>query len=111
MPIYEYECTNCGERFEAHRKISDSDGEAKCPRCGKKQPRRIFSTFPRLPELLRMEPTQAVSAEACPAKAVCLIERYFFPLDLEVTKQASVQRQTIWTNVSINTLSSPVLSS
>jgi hypothetical protein len=45
---------------------------------------------PRLPELLRVEPTQAVSAEACPAKAVCLIERYFFPLDLEVTKQANV---------------------
>jgi putative FmdB family regulatory protein len=45
MPIYEYECPNCGEKFEAHRKIADSDSEIKCPRCGKKQPRRIFSTF------------------------------------------------------------------
>ncbi|UCH50682.1 MAG: zinc ribbon domain-containing protein [Chloroflexota bacterium] len=45
MPIYEYECTNCGEKFEAHRKISDRDSEVKCPKCGKKQPRRIFSIF------------------------------------------------------------------
>jgi putative FmdB family regulatory protein len=45
MPIYEYECTNCGKKFEAYRKIADSDSEIKCPRCGKKQPRRIFSAF------------------------------------------------------------------
>ncbi len=45
MPIYEYECTGCGEKFEAHRKISDKDSEVKCPKCGKKQPRRIFSIF------------------------------------------------------------------
>jgi len=45
MPIYEYECTSYGEKFEAHRKMSDKDSELKCPRCGKKQLRRIFSTF------------------------------------------------------------------
>lgn len=45
MPIYEYECKSCGEKFEARRSISDSDTELKCPKCDKKQPRRIFSTF------------------------------------------------------------------
>ena len=45
MPIYEYQCKSCGEKFEAHRKIMDSDSELKCPKCGKKQPRRVFSTF------------------------------------------------------------------
>ena len=45
MPIYEYECKSCGEKFEAHRKITDSDSELQCPKCGKKQPQRIFSTF------------------------------------------------------------------
>lgn len=45
MPTYEYECINCREKFEAHRKIADKDSELKCPRCGKKQPRRIFATF------------------------------------------------------------------
>ena len=45
MPIYEYECTSCGEKFEAHRKMSDKDSELKYPSCGKKQPRMIFSIF------------------------------------------------------------------
>jgi len=45
MPIYEYECKSCGEKFEARRNISDSDSELKCPKCGKKHPRKIFSTF------------------------------------------------------------------
>jgi len=45
MPIYEYQCTSCGEKFEAHRKITDRDSDVKCPKCGKKEPRRIFSTF------------------------------------------------------------------
>ncbi len=45
MPIYEYECTNCGEKFEANRKIADSDSEIKCPKCGRKRPRRLFSVF------------------------------------------------------------------
>lgn len=45
MPIYEYECKDCGERFELHRKTTDSDSEIRCPKCGKKQPRRILSTF------------------------------------------------------------------
>jgi putative FmdB family regulatory protein len=45
MPIYEYECTKCGERFELRRGISDSDKEITCPKCGKEFPRRLFSTF------------------------------------------------------------------
>jgi putative FmdB family regulatory protein len=45
MPIYEYQCTNCGEKFEAHRKITDRDSDVKCPKCYKKEPRMIFSTF------------------------------------------------------------------
>ncbi|MDD5510006.1 MAG: zinc ribbon domain-containing protein [Dehalococcoidales bacterium] len=45
MPVYEYECTGCGARFELRRSIADSDSEVKCPRCGKERPRRVFSTF------------------------------------------------------------------
>jgi len=47
MPIYEYECTSCGERFELRRSIADSDSEIKCPKCGAKHPRRVFSVFAR----------------------------------------------------------------
>jgi putative FmdB family regulatory protein len=45
MPIYEYKCQHCGEKFEAQRKMTDGDSELKCPKCGQKQPRRVFSTF------------------------------------------------------------------
>ena len=43
MPIYEYECCMCGERFEAFRGINDDDGEVECPVCGEKNPRRVIS--------------------------------------------------------------------
>ena len=45
MPVYEYECTNCGEKFELRRSMSDNDSNIKCPRCGKGQPKRVLSTF------------------------------------------------------------------
>ena len=45
MPIYEYECPGCGERFELRRGINDSDSEIKCPKCGAENPRRVFSVF------------------------------------------------------------------
>ena len=33
MPIYEYECTNCGKTFEIFQKIGD-DPLTKCRECG-----------------------------------------------------------------------------
>jgi len=33
MPLYEYECDQCGHRFEAIRKFSDPPVET-CPTCG-----------------------------------------------------------------------------
>jgi len=45
MPIYEYECEKCDEKFELRRSIADSDSEVKCPKCGAENPRRVFSMF------------------------------------------------------------------
>jgi len=45
MPIYEYECLSCGERFDVCRSMSDRDSEIKCPKCGTENLRRIFSLF------------------------------------------------------------------
>jgi putative FmdB family regulatory protein len=42
MPIYEYECGECGQRFE--ELVATSDAEAPpCPRCGTTRPRRLIS--------------------------------------------------------------------
>lgn len=45
MPIYEYKCKACGEKFELLRSITDNDSEIECPKCGSEKPRRVFSTF------------------------------------------------------------------
>jgi putative FmdB family regulatory protein len=34
MPLYEYQCDDCGERFERIRKFSDPPLEEPCPKCG-----------------------------------------------------------------------------
>jgi putative FmdB family regulatory protein len=45
LPIYEYECLKCGERFELRRSMSDSDQDVICPKCGIADAQRIFSAF------------------------------------------------------------------
>ena len=45
MPIYEYQCMNCGNKFELLRRLSDKDNEIKCPKCNKTGVKRALSTF------------------------------------------------------------------
>ncbi|MEO7198762.1 MAG: zinc ribbon domain-containing protein [Dokdonella sp.] len=42
MPIYEFECSACNERFERLQKIADPDPSV-CPQCGKANVRRRIS--------------------------------------------------------------------
>lgn len=43
MPLYEYECDACHQRFEVIQKFSDPPPET-CARCGKGPVRRLLST-------------------------------------------------------------------
>lgn len=43
MPLYEYECDACGQRFELIRKFSESELDA-CTLCGKGPVRRLMSS-------------------------------------------------------------------
>ncbi|HFC97058.1 MAG TPA: zinc ribbon domain-containing protein [Thermosulfurimonas dismutans] len=45
MPIYEFRCDDCGERFEKLCLSSRDEQETRCPRCGSPRVRREFSTF------------------------------------------------------------------
>jgi putative FmdB family regulatory protein len=45
MPIFEYVCACCGEKFERLRRFSDKDEDIKCARCGKSNVNRVLSTF------------------------------------------------------------------
>jgi len=43
MPIYEYQCEQCGTRFEEIQQMSDPNVE-QCPNCGKGPVRRLLSS-------------------------------------------------------------------
>ena len=43
MPLYEYECDACGNRFELIRKFSDPPLTV-CPKCGAEQVRKLVSS-------------------------------------------------------------------
>ena len=42
MPIYTYQCDNCGVRFERQQKFSDAP-LVRCPECQKKALRKIYT--------------------------------------------------------------------
>ncbi|GBD10892.1 hypothetical protein HRbin23_00542 [bacterium HR23] len=44
MPLYEYRCTVCGNRFERLRPFSQVNEPAACPDCGGES-RRLLSVF------------------------------------------------------------------
>jgi putative FmdB family regulatory protein len=48
MPIYEYRCTACHERFTQQQSIEEHGREAsapRCPKCGSRAVTPVFSPF------------------------------------------------------------------
>jgi putative FmdB family regulatory protein len=45
MPIYEYECPKCKERFEVLQRINEDATALQCPKCGADKPKRVLSGF------------------------------------------------------------------
>jgi putative FmdB family regulatory protein len=45
MPLYEYRCSNCGERFEVLQRMGAGAEGVSCPRCGAETIQRVHSTF------------------------------------------------------------------
>lgn len=45
MPIYEYQCAKCGERFEVLQRIGADGSEVNCPKCGEPRPQKMISQF------------------------------------------------------------------
>ena len=43
MPTYEYECSNCGHKFEAFQSMT-AGALKKCPACGKLSLKRLIGT-------------------------------------------------------------------
>lgn len=45
MPLYEYRCQDCGQKFEKLVSISSRDQEVSCPSCGSSRSERAISLF------------------------------------------------------------------
>lgn len=45
VPIYEYQCVKCGERFEKLLRSMNSSETIECPKCGSKKTERAMSSF------------------------------------------------------------------
>ncbi|MGA2512975.1 MAG: FmdB family zinc ribbon protein [Candidatus Limnocylindrales bacterium] len=45
MPLYEYDCLACGERFEISGSIAQGPGDARCPDCDSGDVRRHYGSL------------------------------------------------------------------
>lgn len=45
MPLYEYVCLDCGNRFDALRPMKDADSAIQCARCQSDHTSRMLSLF------------------------------------------------------------------
>jgi putative FmdB family regulatory protein len=45
MPLYEYECEDCGNRHEKLVSLSEAGQGMKCPKCGSKSVRKLMSVI------------------------------------------------------------------
>lgn len=45
MPIYEYSCAKCREVFALFQSINASEKEARCPKCGARDVKKMLSSF------------------------------------------------------------------
>jgi putative FmdB family regulatory protein len=45
MPIYTYECKDCGRKFEVLAGVGEGDEEVRCDKCKSTNVERTFSAF------------------------------------------------------------------
>ncbi len=45
MPIYEYRCSQCGEKFEKLLRSTSGQAEVRCPNCNTERVDRLVSVF------------------------------------------------------------------
>lgn len=45
MPVYEYECTKCGERTQRLQDIGEDASGTRCLSCGRGSIKKVFSVF------------------------------------------------------------------
>jgi putative FmdB family regulatory protein len=64
MPLYEYTCRSCGEKFEMLQRMGAGSAGVVCPRCGSDEVAKQFSTFASAGSASSL-PCGAPSASSC----------------------------------------------
>ena len=67
MPIYEFLCPDCREKFEKLVLRPGANLAAPCPRCGRTTTEQLFSTFAVASSTCRMETAGLGSCGASPS--------------------------------------------
>jgi putative FmdB family regulatory protein len=67
MPIYEYACESCGNKFEKLVRRSEDVLESGCPSCGQKHLKQEYSTFAARGSAAENAPSPAGMGGGCPA--------------------------------------------
>jgi len=47
MPVYEFQCQDCGKKFEIVATLAEKEAglDPSCPKCGRMRARQVFSRF------------------------------------------------------------------
>ena len=45
MPIFEYQCKDCSNKYEIYHKSLSSSEKIECPSCGSENSKKLFSSF------------------------------------------------------------------
>ena len=45
MPIYEYQCVHCEQKFEVRQAIGEDGSSMSCPKCHAGDPKKLISLF------------------------------------------------------------------
>ena len=45
MPIKEYQCSECGHRFDVLQRLGEDGSGVTCPKCGASKPEKMLSAF------------------------------------------------------------------
>lgn len=61
MPLYEYACLDCNDRFEELRPAAKADATVPCSTCGSSRVKRLLSVFATRPSSSGAAPTAVMS--------------------------------------------------
>ena len=65
MPIYEYDCLDCGERYEKLIRTMKAKVTVTCPICGSQHARKAISLFGSTNTQTKSNVAQPSNASAC----------------------------------------------